>query len=167
MKLPLLLHNYQYAAELDPPTLAPVEVYGEQLERYMEWYTLFNQRVVDTITEEQFICIPQEGHDGPDGVYLFSFPGGKIYVEIENRLARQLSGYATSELSLFDAITREYGEALQKEISEAQEQTTTQAVQREVNPEGTLGEQSTEVLERTSEVQGEDKSNSPMDIQPD
>ena len=159
MQLPLLLHKYKYASELDPPTLAPFEVDANQLERYLEWRFLYHASVKEPITEAEFIQMPQQGLDRSDGFYSFSFEGGCFYIEIQDKQLRQMSGYATSELSLFDAITREYGETLQEELQ--------QTVQRATDVEGVIGEQGTEIQQRTTEVQGEDKPNAPVDIQPD
>ena len=159
MKLPLLLHEYKYASDINPPTLAPFEVDAKQLERYIEWRFLYHASVKESITETEFIQMPQKGLDKPDGFYKFSFDGGCFYVEVQDKQLRQISGYATSELSLFDAITREYGEALQEELQ--------QTIQRAVDVEGVIREQVTEVQQRATEVQGEDKPNAPVDIQPD
>lgn len=158
MKLPLLLHSYKYASDINPPTLAPFEVDGKQLERYIEWRFLFHASAKEPITETEFVQMPQQGLDKPDGFYKFSFDGGCFYVEVQDKQLRQMSGYATSELSLFDAITREYGETLQEELQ--------QTIQRASDVEGVIGEQVTEIQQRTTEVQGENESNAPVDIQP-
>jgi hypothetical protein len=165
MKLPLLLHDYKYAIEIDPPTLAPVEVDGPQLERYIEWLYVYHLNAGESITEEQFVKMPANGLDKPDGFYTFNFDGGRFYIEIQNKALCQMSGYSTSELSLFDAIKREYGEALQKELQEAQ--AADQTVQRPADTEGVIGDKVAEVSQRAAEVSGENEPDTTVDIQPD
>jgi hypothetical protein len=84
------------------------------LSRYVEWRFAVHDRVIGTLTPEELEAAPKAGIDKLDGFYVLGFSGGCIYVEVENKLISTMSGYDSGELSIFDAITREHGEQIQR-----------------------------------------------------
>ena len=88
-----------------PYILSPVQV-----SRYAEWKFDLDDKIAGTLTEEELQTAPSLGVNKPDGVYVFSFDQGKIYIEVKNNLVQSLAGYAAAELSIFDMITEEHGQ---------------------------------------------------------
>ena len=94
-------------------------VTNEQMDRFLEWKYVYNNSVIGTLTEEEFVKSPQEGLDKPNGFYIFSFDSGKFYVQVEDKLVTQIIGYGNEETQLFESIEREYGEEIQRKIDAA------------------------------------------------
>lgn len=90
------------------------EISEEVVSRYAEWQFILENKVLGELTANELETSPSIGLHKPDGIYRFTFEGGRIYVEVENNSVISLSGYATEELGTFSMITAEYGNTIRQ-----------------------------------------------------
>lgn len=126
----------------------PTVVSEKTISRYAEWRFSVLPNVVGTLTEQELVECPIKGIKKPQGSYSFTFADGIIYVEVEDEQVCSMAGYATDELNLFNIITKEHGEE----------------IQRAFDAQGPNTEQDARLYQRNSTVQEDNESNTGMAI---